>query len=228
MKEDRMSVVIVTGGFGALGRVVVATLTQLGHTVAAVDLAPAPANYPAALALGGVDLADDAAVATAYASVVAKLGRLDGLVNIAGGFIWEPVTGGSIESWDKMFRMNLRTAAASSAAALPYLTKQGGAIVNIGAAGATQPGAGMAPYAASKAGVRALTESLAEELRSKNVRVNAIVPTIIDTPANRAAMPDADTSGWVRPESAAKVIAFLLSENSASLTGASLLLSLAG
>ena len=223
-----MSVVIVTGGFGALGRVVVAALTARGFTVAAVDVAPAPADYPAALALGGVDLADEAAVAAAYASVVAKLGRLDGLVNIAGGFIWEPVEGGALESWDRMFRMNLRTAAASSAAALPYLTKQGGAIVNVGAAGAVQPGMGMAPYAASKAGVRALTESLADELRGKKVRVNAVLPTIIDTPANRAAMPDADTAGWVSPAAAAKAIAFLLSDEASAVTGASLLLSLAG
>jgi len=223
-----MSVVIVTGGFGALGRVVVAELTKRGHKVAAVDVAPAPADYPAALALGGVDLLDEGAVAPAYASVAKQLGGINGLVNIAGGFIWEPVEGGSIGSWDKMFNMNLRTAAASSAAALPYLTKQGGAIVNVGAAGAIQPGAGMAPYAASKAGVRALTESLADELRSKKVRVNAVLPTIIDTPANRASMPDADTSGWVTPAGAAKAIAFLLSDESSAVTGASLLLSLAG
>jgi NAD(P)-dependent dehydrogenase (short-subunit alcohol dehydrogenase family) len=223
-----MSVVIVTGAFGALGRVVVAELTKRGFTVAAVDVAPAPAEYPAALALGGVDLADEHAVAAAYVSVVKQFGKLDGLVNIAGGFIWEPIEGGNIESWDKMFRINLRTAAASSAAALPYLLRHGGAIVNVGAAGAIQPGTGMAPYAASKAGVRALTESLAEEMRSKNVRVNAVLPTIIDTPVNRASMPDADHTTWVRPEAAAKAIAFLLSNESSALTGASLLLSLAG
>jgi len=223
-----MSVVIVTGGFGALGRSVVAELTKRGVTVAAVDVAPAPADYHAALTLGGVDLADEAAVSAAYVTVVEQLGKLDGLVNIAGGFTWEPVEGGSIESWDKMFRINLRTAAASSAAALPYLTRNGGAIVNVGAAGAAQPGAGMAPYAASKAGVRALTESLAEELRTKNVRVNAVLPTIIDTLANRAAMPDADRSTWVRPEAAAKAIAFLLSDDASAVTGASLILSLAG
>jgi NAD(P)-dependent dehydrogenase (short-subunit alcohol dehydrogenase family) len=223
-----MSVVIVTGGFGALGRVVVAELTRRGHTVAAVDVAPAPAGYQAALALGGVDLSDGAAVAAAYATVVKQLGTLDGLVNIAGGFIWEPIEGGALESWDKMFNMNLRTAAASSAAALPYLTKQGGAIVNVGAAGAAPAGMGMAPYAASKAGVRALTESLADELRAKKVRVNAVLPTIIDTPANRASMPDADTSGWVTPAAAAKAIAFLLSDEASAVTGAALLLSLAG
>jgi NAD(P)-dependent dehydrogenase (short-subunit alcohol dehydrogenase family) len=175
-----------------------------------------------------VDLADEPAVNAAYAEVVKQLGSLDGLVNIAGGFTWEPVFGGSIDSWDRMFRINLRTTAASSRAALPYLVKSGGAIVNVGTAGSINPGTGMAPYAASKAGVRALTESLAEELRPKNVRVNAITPTIIDTPANRASMPDADTSAWVRPEAAAKVIAFLLSAESGAITGASLPLSLAG
>lgn len=223
-----MSVVIVTGGFGALGRVVVAELTARGFTVAAVDVAPAPADYPAALALGGVDLTDEASVATAYAKVAEKLGSIDGLVNIAGGFIWEPVDGGSLGSWDKMFAMNLRTAATSCSVALPYLIKQGGAIVNVGAAAAHTPAMGMAPYTASKAGVRALTESLADELRGKKVRVNAVLPTIIDTPANRAGMPEADTSGWVTPKAAAKAIAFLLSDESSAVTGASLLLSLAG
>lgn len=223
-----MSVVIVTGGFGALGRVVVAELTKRGHKVAAVDVAPAPADYPAALALGGVDLSDEAAVAAAYVTVVKQLGGLDGLVNIAGGFVWEPVEGGALSNWDKMFRMNLRTAAASSSAAIPYLIRHGGAIVNVGAAGALQPGMGMAPYAASKAGVRALTESLADELRSKKVRVNAVLPTIIDTPVNRASMPDADPTSWVTPQAAAKAIAFLLSDESSAVTGASLLLSLAG
>jgi NAD(P)-dependent dehydrogenase (short-subunit alcohol dehydrogenase family) len=223
-----MGVVVVTGGFGALGRVVVAELTKRGHKVAAVDVAPAPDNSTAAMSVGGVDLTNEPAVITAYADVVKQLGSLDGLVNIAGGFIWEPVETGSIDSWDKMFRINLRTAAASCRAALPHLLKAGGAIVNIGAAGSLNPGAGMAPYAASKAGIKALTESLADELKSKKVRVNSIMPTIIDTPANRASMPDADTSAWVRPEAAAKVIAFLLSAESGAITGASLPLSLAG
>lgn len=223
-----MSVAVVTGAFGALGRVVVSELAKLGYSVAAIDVAPAPPHTDAKLALGGVDLADEPAVVAAYATVAEKLGSLDALVNIAGGFTWEPIETGSIDSWDSMFRINLRTAAASCRAALPHLLKNGGAIVNVGAAGATQPGTGMAPYAASKAGVRALTESLAEELRGKKVRVNAILPTIIDTPANRSSMPDADTSAWVRPQAAAKVIAFLLSPEAGAITGASVPLSLAG
>ena len=97
-----------------------------------------------------------------------------------------------------------------------------------GAAGAIRPGTGMAPYAASKAGVLALTESLAEELRGRGIRVNAVLPTIIDTPTNRADMPDADTSAWVRPEAAARAIAFLLSAQAGAVTGAAIPLSLAG
>lgn len=221
-------VVIVAGGFGALGRAVVAELVARGFVVASVDMAPAPAQVAGALALGGVDLADDGAVEAAYAAVAERLGRVDALVNVAGGFLWEPVESGSLESWDRMYRMNLRTAAASARAALPYLVRDGGAIVNVGAAGAVQPGAGMAPYAASKAGVRALTESLADELKARRVRVNAVLPTIIDTPANRSDMPDADRTAWVRPEAAAKVIAFLISDDAGAITGASVPLSLAG
>ena len=223
-----MGVIVVTGGFGTLGRAVAAELGARGHKVAVVDIAPAPEGSSAALALGGVDLAEEAAVEAAYARVADALGPIDGLVNVAGGFVWEPVASGTLDSWDRMYRMNLRTATVSTRAVLPHLSKAGGAIVNIGAAGAVQPAMGMAPYAASKAGVRALTESLAEEFRGKGVRVNAVLPTIIDTPVNRADMPDADTSGWVKPEAAAKVIAFLLSDEAGAITGACIPLSLAG
>lgn len=222
-----MAAVIVTGAFGALGRAVVAHLAGAGHRVAGVDLAPAPADFAGALAVGGVNLIDEAAVKAAYDDIAARLGGIAALVNIAGGFVWELVEGGQLSSWDRMYQMNLRTAATSASAALPHLIASGGAIVNIGANAALNPAAGMAPYTASKAGVHALTASLAEELRGR-VRVNAVLPTIIDTPTNRADMPDADTSGWVKPESAAKVIAFLISEDAASITGACVPLSLAG
>ena len=165
---------------------------------------------------------------TAYTTVAETLGSIDALVNIAGGFVWEPIDGGTLDSWDRMYGINLRTAVVSTRSALPHLLKSGGAVVNIGANAATQPGTGMAPYAASKSGVRALTESLAEELRARGVRVNAVLPTIIDTPTNRADMPDADTAGWVRPEAAARVIAFLISPAAGAITGASIPLSLAG
>jgi len=221
-----MGKIVVTGGLGALGRAVVVTLTRAGHQVAVIDLAPAPSTSDCPV-FGGVDLADEPAVEIAYSAVANALGSIDGVVNIAGGFVWETQTDGSIDSWDGMYRMNLRSAAVSSRAALQYL-KAGGAIVNVGAASAIHPTQGFAPYAASKAGVMALTESLADELRTRSIRVNAVLPTIIDTPANRADMPDADTSAWVRPEAAADIVAFLLSAQSACVTGVGIRLSLRG
>lgn len=218
--------IIVAGGFGALGRAVCADLIARGHQLAAVDLAPVPEGFDGA-GFGGVDLADADAVSAAYASAAGALGGLDGVVNVAGGFLWETVADGSIDSWDRMYRMNLRTAAISSRAALAHLST-GGAIVNVGAAAAANVATGMASYAASKAGVMALTEGLADELRGKGVRVNAVLPTIIDTPTNRKDMPDADFSAWVSPASAAKVIAFLLSDEAASVTGVGVKLSVGG
>lgn len=222
-----MANVIVTGGAGALGSVVVSELAARGHRVASVDLAKAPAGSAASLVLGEVDLADETAVERAYADVAKAFDSIDALVNIAGGFVWEPVTGGSLDSWDRMYRMNVRTATVSSRAALAHFGEAGGAIVNMGAAGAMQPGLGMAPYAASKAGVHALTQSLADETRARNIRVNAILPTIIDTPANRRDMPDADRSNWVSPASIANVVAFLISPEAGAITGAMIPLSLA-
>jgi NAD(P)-dependent dehydrogenase (short-subunit alcohol dehydrogenase family) len=219
--------VIVTGGLGALGRAVVGELVGRGMQVAVVDVVQPQGDQGKALVVGGVDLTDEGQVAAAYKQIAGRLGGIDGLVNIAGGFLWETVGDGSLDSWDRMHRMNLRTAVVSSKAALAYLPK-GGAIVNIGANGANKVDMGMAPYAASKAGVRALTESLAEELKGKGIRVNAVLPTIIDTPANRADMPDADRSGWVTPAGAAKAIAFLLSDDAGTITGASIPLSLPG
>ena len=215
---------IVAGGFGALGRAVVAELEQAGHKVAAVDMAPVPDGY-SGIGVGGIDLAEEEAVAKGYGEAVKALGGLDGVANIAGGFVWEMQADGSLDSWDRMYRMNLRTATVSSRAAMGLLGA-GGAIVNVGAAAAANADTGMAPYAASKAGVMALTQSLANELRGRHIRVNAVLPTILDTPTNRADMPDADTSAWVQPAAAAKVIAFLLSADSGCVTGAGIPLSL--
>jgi len=220
-----MGKVIVAGGLGALGRAVVADLLDRGHTVTVVDFAEG--SLDGTTVIGGVDLAEASAVAPAYAQAAQGMGGLDGLVNVAGGFVWETVDGGSLDNFDRMYRMNVRTAATSSQAALAHLGK-GGAIVNVGAAAAAAPDTGMASYGASKAGVMALTQSLAEELRGKDIRVNAVLPTIIDTPANRKDMPDADPAGWVSPEAAARVIAFLLSGESAAVTGVGIKLSLHG
>lgn len=219
--------VIVTGGLGALGRAVVSELAARGMEVAVVDVVQPQGDQGKTLVVGGVDLTDEAAVASAYQTIADKLGGIDGLVNIAGGFLWETVVDGSLDSWDRMHQMNLRTAVISSKVALAHIGA-GGAIVNIGANAANKVAMGMAPYAASKAGVRALTESLAEEVRGKGIRVNAVLPTIIDTPFNRSDMPDADRSDWVTPTGAAKAIAFLLSADAATITGACITLSLPG
>lgn len=218
---------IVTGGRGALGRAVVETLHALGHQVAVIDRGVEAPLAGAALVVGEVDLADETRVAAAFARVAAELGDLGGLANIAGGYVWQTVEGGALDAWDAMYQTNLRTAATSCRAVLPHLSP-GGAIVNVGAASAARPGTGQAAYAASKAGVMALTMSLAEELRDRRIRVNAILPTIIDTPANRRDMPKADRSDWVAPEAAARVIAFLLSGEAGPITGAGIPLSLGG
>ena len=214
--------IAVTGAFGALGTAVVQRLQAAGARVAAIDFARAPRD-PAALGgaslHGGVDLADAQAADAAFAAIVQAHGRLDGLVNIAGGFRWEKVEGGALETWDAMYQMNLRTAVSACRAALPRLP-EGGRIVNIGAQGAVKAGAGMGAYAASKAGVARLTEALAEELKDRGITVNAVLPSIIDTPANRADMPDADFARWVQPAQLAAAIAFLLSDEAAAITGA--------
>lgn len=189
----------------------------MGYAVAGIDLAPFEGSR-LALVLPGVDLTDAKSVAAAFAQVAAA-GPLHGLVNVAGGFRWETVADGAVESWDFLYRINVRTALNAVRAALP-LFGAGGSIVNIGAAGAMKAGTGMGAYAASKSGVAKLTESLAEELKDKSIRVNAVLPSIIDTPVNRADMPDAEYDRWVSPEALAKVIEFLLSDAATPITGA--------
>lgn len=218
MSQTDARVIAVTGAAGALGRAVVERLAAAGAVVAAIDLA-AEIPGPAALALAGVKLDDPAATAAAMDAIGARLGRLDGLANIAGGFVWKAVADADPVVWDQMWTINLRTALNACRAALPLLAASGGSIVNIGAAAATKAGAGFAPYAASKAAVARLTESLAEEWKGK-VRVNALLPTVIDTPMNRRDMPKADFSAWARPDEIASAIDFLLSPAASGITGA--------
>jgi NAD(P)-dependent dehydrogenase (short-subunit alcohol dehydrogenase family) len=146
-------------------------------------------------------------------------GRIDALLNIAGGFVWSKLEDSDDATWARMHALNLKTAVHASRAALPHLIESGGAIVNVGAFGALKAGAGFGAYAASKAGVHKLTESLAEELKGK-VRVNAVLPSIIDTEQNRRDMPKADPSKWVRAGDLAKVMLFLASDDARAVTGA--------
>lgn len=221
MKDLEGRVVVVTGAFGNLGAAVAEHAARRGAHLALIDRAPAPAGVDAErLALGGVDLADAAAAQAAMDQVVARFCRIDALVNVAGTFRWETVADGSVDTWDFLYRVNLRSALCASKAALPQLTRAGGRIVNIGANAAAKAGPGMGAYAASKSGVARLTEALAEELKDRGVTVNAILPGIIDTPQNRKDMPEADFTRWVAPEAIAGVIGFLLSDAAATVTGA--------
>jgi NAD(P)-dependent dehydrogenase (short-subunit alcohol dehydrogenase family) len=214
-------VVAITGAFGALGGAVVQAALAEGAQVAAIDRAPAPrASLGAAALFGDVDLSSGDGAQAAVDAIVARFGRLDALVNIAGGFRWEQLAGGSLDTWDTLYALNLRTAVAACRAALPHLPDGRGRIVNIGAAGAVKAGAGMGAYAATKSGVARLTEALAEELKPRGITVNAVLPSIIDTAANRADMPKADFSTWVAPAQLADVIVFLLSAKAQAVTGA--------
>jgi NAD(P)-dependent dehydrogenase (short-subunit alcohol dehydrogenase family) len=216
-------VLVVTGSGGALGQAVASTLSGYGATLALIDHGPAPSSAPAARVMhyGGIDLTDGAAARAVMERAVNAAGRLHGLINVAGGFHWEELAGGTLDSWDSMYRINLRTAVASCQAALPFLLQAGsGRIVNVGAMGANKAGRGMGAYAASKAGVAKLTEALAEELKDRGITVNAILPSTLDTPKNRLDMPKADFTRWVTPVEAAEVIAFLVSDAARAVTGA--------
>jgi NAD(P)-dependent dehydrogenase (short-subunit alcohol dehydrogenase family) len=214
-------VVVITGALGALGKVVTEEALARGARVAAVDHAPSqipPA--PDRIELGGVDLSDAAQAKKAIDAAAAHFGRLDALINIAGAFAFETVADGDPKTWQRMYAINLLTALNASRSALPHLAVSPSArIVNVGAMAALQAGAGMGPYAASKAGVHRLTEALAAEWKGK-ITVNAVLPSIIDTAANRASMPKADFSKWVTPHELAEVILFLVSDAASAVTGA--------
>jgi NAD(P)-dependent dehydrogenase (short-subunit alcohol dehydrogenase family) len=216
-------VLAVTGSQGALGQAVAATLSGYGARLALLDHAQTPPSAPPAgtLHYGGIDLTQEDAARSAMERLVKDAGRLDGLINIAGGFQWEKVAGGTLAIWDAMYRINLRTVVVSCQAALPYLLKAGGGrIVNVGAMAAAKATTGMGAYAASKAGVAKLTEALADELKDRGITVNAILPSTLDTPKNRLDMPQADFTRWVTPGEAAEVIAFLISDAARAVTGA--------
>jgi NAD(P)-dependent dehydrogenase (short-subunit alcohol dehydrogenase family) len=214
--------IIVTGGFGVLGQAVAEAFIAAGDKVSRVDfVATAHTPLPGALDVGGVDLTDAAATQVALDKIAAAHGGLDVLVNVAGGFIWETLEGGSIDSWARMQSMNLISNATITRLALPLLQMSAaGRVINIGAGAAIKAGMGMGAYAASKSGVHRLTEALAEELAGTSVTVNAVLPSIIDTPTNRSDMPDADTAQWVQPAALAEVILFLASPAARAITGA--------
>lgn len=217
----RGKVIVITGASGALGKVVAAAAIARGARVAGIDRTDAPGGATAdRIELGGVDLSDAAQAKQAIDAAAAHFGRLDALVNIAGAFAFETVADGVPETWQRLYAINVTTALNASRAAIPHLVASGaGRIVNVGAMAALQSGAGMGAYAASKAGVHRLTEALAAELKGK-VTVNAVLPSTIDTPANRRDMPKADFAAWVTADELANVILFLASDAASAVTGA--------
>jgi NAD(P)-dependent dehydrogenase (short-subunit alcohol dehydrogenase family) len=227
--SNAAQVVVITGAFGALGRTVAKTFAGRGAKLALLDVVPQPPAAvremlgPAPLLFGGVDLTDLEATRRVMFATALRFGGIDVLVNVAGGFRWERLEEGDPETWDQLYAMNLRTAVVCCKAVLPAMLGRGaGRIISIGAGAAARAAAGMGAYAASKAGVQRLTESLADELKDRGITVNAVLPSIIDTPRNRADMPDADFSRWVAPEAIADVIAFLASDAARAVTGAAI------
>jgi len=222
------SAYVITGGTGALGRAVVELLLRQGHRVAVPyrgergfeELREAAGDKAEALFGASADIADTAAAASFVSQTVERFGGLDGAALLAGAY----ASTGNFESaaeseWEQMLRANLHSVYAAARALLPELLKKGGSVVTVGSSYAAAGGAGAAAYAVSKNAVAALTRTLALENRARGVRFNLIEPGIIDTPANRSAMPTADTSQWTPPRRIAEVVAFLLSRESAPASG---------
>ena len=214
-------VIVVTGASGALGKVVTEVALARGARVASVDHAPTEtAATKNRIDIGGIDLTDATRAKKAIDAVASHFGAVHALINIAGGFAFEAVAEGDPRTWQRMYALNVLTALNASQSALPHLDASGtGRIINVGAMGALQAGAGMGAYAASKAGVHRLTEALAAEWKGR-ITVNAVLPSTIDTAANRASMPKADFTKWVTGEELANVILFLASDAASAVTGA--------
>ncbi len=226
------SVILVAGGTGGLGRAVTSAFLEAGATVVVTyrnlpeweEFKNAASAKAAPLEGHEVDVTDEAAVRQLVEKIVSKHGRLDTLVNTVGGYagglkLWEMET----KVFEQMLNLNLRSGYALSHAAVPAMLKRGqGAIVNIAAKAAFDHAAGASAYAASKAASVAMFDSLAADLKGTGVRVNTILPSIIDTEANRKAMPKADFSKWPKPSDIARVILFLCSHDAKVIHGASI------
>jgi NAD(P)-dependent dehydrogenase (short-subunit alcohol dehydrogenase family) len=219
---ESAKVALVTGAAGNVGRAVVTLLAARDVSVAALDrIAPPLPDGDAHLAIAGADLLDPVGCDAAVAQVLAHYGRLDMVAHTVGAFAMASLTEATPAHWHQMFQINLMSTLNLYRAVTPPMRAAGqGSLVAIGAMAALRAPAEMAAYAAAKGAVLKLTESLAEELKAEGVRVNAVLPGTIDTPQNRAAMPDADPSRWLRPEQVAEAMVFLLSDAASGVTGA--------
>lgn len=222
-------VVMITGAAGSLGRAVAEAFGAAGASLVVVDINEAvlEAAYPrpdARCLLVAADLMDAAAVSKVVDAAVGRFGRIDALCNIAGGFrMGPPVHETPAETWKLMLDMNAGTLLNAVRAVVPrMLASGGGSIVNVGAVGGTVGRPKSGAYSASKSAVIRLTESMAAELREKGINVNCVLPSIIDTPQNRADMPKADPKRWVAPQDLAQVIVFLCSDGARAIHGAAI------
>ena len=221
--------IMVTGAAGNLGRAVANAFHQLGGNLVLVDrqiesLQRAFGKDDERRASFAVDLLNQAQVQDAVGSAVSRFGRIDVLCNVAGGFrMGPPIHETPDQDWNFLFDLNTRSLLHSVRAVVPgMLASRAGKIVNIAANSAQKGVANMGAYCASKDVVIRVTEAMAAELRDSNINVNCVMPSIIDTPENRAAMPDTDFSRWVAPEALADVIVFLASDGARAIHGAAL------
>ncbi len=223
-------VALVTGGTGALGQAITATLLEAGAIVAipyavaeeraALEAQLAPDRRARLLAIAA-DVTDEAAVGKFVQAVRDRHGRLDALVNAVGGFAGGDLVSTPVAEWERMMKLNLTSAVIACRAVLPgMIAARGGRIVNIASRAVIPPQGGFIAYTVSKAAVITLTQALAQEVRPHRITVNAVLPSTMDTPGNRRAMPDADRSGWVSTADVAHVVAYLLSDRAAAVTGA--------
>jgi NAD(P)-dependent dehydrogenase (short-subunit alcohol dehydrogenase family) len=226
MRRDRS--IIVTGGTGALGRAIVQAVVDAGD-IAIVPWIDKPSRLEAAkgwgepVQAGRVALIEaDIATPEGAARVASAAPEVEALIHAAGGFAGgQPIADTSLEIWDDMYRINLRTAVAMTQAVLPgMLRRNRGSIVCLAAQAANTRPPGIAAYTAAKSGVIAFTETLQRELAGTDLRVNALAPGIIDTPANRQAMPNADTATWTDPKQIAQVALWLTTPGAAAVRGA--------
>lgn len=220
--------VMVTGAGGNLGKAVAGAFAERGARLVLVDrqgeaLAVAFGALKDAL-LAPADLLDRGQTQAVLEAAVKRFGSLDALCHLAGGFrMGEAVHETTDSTWDFLFDINARTLVNMAHAVVPHMIERGGGkIVNVGAYAAQKGVARMGAYCASKASVIRLTEAMSAELREKNINVNCVLPTILDTPENRAAMPDADPARWVPTEALAEVIVFLASDGARAVHGAAI------
>ena len=216
--------VLVTGASGNLGRAVAKAFSDLGARLILMDMRRGDLKDSEKQLVLETNLLDAESLRAAMAKALERFGRIDVLCNIAGGFrMGSPVHETKDADWDFLFGLNARSVLNTARAAVPAMLKAGGGkIVNIGAFAAQRGAANMGAYIASKSAVIRLTESKAAELREKNINVNCVLPTIIDTPENRAAMPNADPRKWVAPQDLAAVIVFLASDAARAIHGAAI------